>query len=359
VFAQWDGVAGPTGVPVIIGPPHPLVLQQKALENQFLSALVDQARLQNRRTGLENKWIDTEVRALWRFYFQLSRDERESRHSRDRLRSQRAELLRFASRSGPSHLGVACLTTCLADVPLDAELREALQKELPACQPDDFAAPGTKLFQLVMADGRLSDPPSLLRTGGPDAEATAAMADFQQHWKEVCRCLGYGRPVPEKHLSELADALARHTAASSSILAKAKSPTAKYRARDYVSSMQLLVDVLNDPRRCARLERYLKTGGFRFHGGTVGELVRWMDENEVAPVFGSRPQMAVASLAEEFAKRIDARLAAVEAEIKSLKDQSPSREAATKERLVNEQRFLMGPGLDVPSLTTTPELNAR
>jgi hypothetical protein len=324
-----------SGVPAFLTGPDPLLQENKALQNSFLREVVRQANLLNQRTRLENQWVETEVKSLARYYFQLSRDEREARAKKAGLAAQRATLVRGVNGGSRGTSPLGSLRRSLAEVPHDEQLQTALRQEVSASQDADFVAPGTTLFRLVQADGTLSDPPAILLTDETSAASARAMTAFSGAWEEAAAALRSDKPITRRHIGGLTVAFASYKAAARELMADSRLLGARSSAQEYVASMQVLVDVLSDHRRCQRLKAYLKTGGFRFEGGTVADLVQWMDRNEVVPVYGSEPQLALASLTEQLVTRLDARINVLDEEIKSLKSQSPKHDAATKQRLAN------------------------
>jgi hypothetical protein len=293
-------------------------------------------------------WMRTELKGLHRLDFGLIVDEREARANLQRLQHVRAEAIRFVE--GGDHrsyrTGFGAAVAMLATTPEQSSL---LQMQVPSLGLDQFG-PRADLL-IVRPDGGLCQPPRpLLAESATSSQSTGAMS-FANQWTAIRAELTAGRPISPENVSKLERTLASWKAATQDAVETAE-PLQKSTSRAYLSGATTLVMWLQDEKSTDKVSRYLRTATSEFPGGTVGELVGWVTDNDLTVRYGSQSQMLLTELAYDMTRDLNNQIAILEERIERYKAQNPAHNAAIKGRLLAASGFPNGHRGGFPTSTT-------
>lgn len=296
------------------------------LQNELLRTSIHRAFLENERFDLENRAMALELRELRRFIFQLRGDERLVRRAKAHLTSQRGELLQFMNGKHTA-LSAAKTRACMQQLGQSAALAELLRRPVSSVRGDEFV-PTSVISAVLMADGSLVGPPTVLLRSDRKHPLAKARTAFEACWASARAELVAGRSVDFERHEALVEALARWQDAAKEVAGTAS--VQKLQARRYFEALACLTNSLTIQSREKIVRSYLQTSGFEFTGGVLADLVRHVLENELSVRYGSEPQLAIAGLGRELVAQIDSSIASLDELVEVFKGQNPARKSAPR-----------------------------
>jgi hypothetical protein len=233
-----------------------------------------------------------ELEAFNRLEKWLRWDEYTERLQKDRLSDLKDDAIRYSNGSThPSYRGAfQALLALLEQTPQQSSL---LYQGVPAMSASEFGC--KRSFHIVRADGTLVSPPEPLVGDSPDDPASLASRSFGGLWVEVATDVKAGQPIARERVVKLQQALTEWKAAAQGTMGRAPQ-SRQSAARAHLNTAEALICCLNDDERTEKLSQFLRVGDAGFPGGTVGDLVRHILDNQLSVPYGSRPQLVLANL---------------------------------------------------------------
>lgn len=297
---------------------------------------------------------DLENREQGRYYRNLVRDENDVRREAGRLRRLVHNARRFTSGSGAAAQQTAFMQL-LGEVGARAQVAAVLQEQIPELEAGNFT---TRPFcDLIQPDGNLVEPPLMLQQGPARASYTAV----QSAWSDIAGNLTADPPTAP-HLNPLARAVTRWKSGHRARHQAASGLTAGgLEAHAYLGRTEDLLRALGNGEERARLRMFLLNGGYPFPGGTVGDLVQHLVDNELTVEIGSPAHVVLANLTQEMLLEADAELAVLEDRIEYYKQQSlASQGSSNGGSPFRRGQSVSSPGLprrDAPGAANAPQQN--
>ena len=255
-----------------------------------------------------------------RLDFRLREDERKAREQRSRLVRQRGELVKFLNGCS-TPLSAAAFRRAQMSLEQTPEMVRLLQSPVPPLDVSEFGFCSTRLWGLVCRDGRLAPPPGPLADPKLDEKLTDARSHFEDCWADLATDLmDGGLPLPSQ-IAALASSLARWRAAFEAA-AKDWSPYAVARCRTHLKALERRVSGLKDQHTLDELRDYLQASQDGFPGGTVAELLKFVEGNRLQLRYGSRPQLVLSELGRDLLQQLDRQIAALDGTVEHYKAQT-------------------------------------
>ena len=183
------------------------------------------------------------------------------------------------------------------------EVYDALSSDVPPISHDQFM-PTTVFIQIVRPNGELEPPPLLLEAAeGVDASM------YQSAWAALTKNVnGIGR-LSAQDVADFHNSVAVYRKRGTLAIANNASASGRLRAQEYLVALGSLADALYRPQQSARIEQYVRQGGYSYHGGSMLELIQHMLRNRVTPAQGSTAQVALAEVARPISRVLEQEIA--------------------------------------------------
>lgn len=104
----------------------------------------------------------------------------------------------------------------------------------------------------------------------------------------------------------------------------------------YLEQCDRLVETLASPGASVVLADFLANRGHTFPGGTAGDLLQYVLENDLVPRAGTRGHFVLAAVADNMIQKAKSEVVILDRRLEELKAQSPAHNSAIRQRLVPE-----------------------
>lgn len=276
------------------------------------------------------RWVRAEQRSFYRLERGLHKDERDARRERARLERLSKGARAFADGSGHSahRREFALLLQHTAETPGVRPVLEETVSPLPA---DAFVPP--PLFSALRDDGGLRPPLDSGLSALVRDRSDALYRTFSGEWRKLSQAVKQGDPVAERDIAALRETLGewRQTVEPAAGRLRGSKRTA---LRAYFARIEQMLDEMEQSAAESEPAAFLQTGGFRFDGGTVAELVHHVLGHQLSIRRGGAAQTLFVGLVARMTGKAYRDIAVHEDRIEHYKAQSPAHNAALKERLI-------------------------
>ncbi|QDT57006.1 hypothetical protein Pan44_50710 [Caulifigura coniformis] len=287
------------------------------------------------RRRLAGEWLELESKSFRRLVRDLGRDEFRERQRRDHLENQIEGAIRW-SQGGSSSTDRLAARQVMLSVQQSPELREIMQTAVQDLPASHFVAK-ERSTEILGPDGALPALPPALTVHVDDHSSWAeSFRRFASTWTEVAAELRQQVQPAHDELTLLRNRFRDVRHHGEAILVKA-APMQRACGRTYLLSVEKLVLMAEMPVHQSPIARTETTPDFA--GGTVADLLQYLDRNEMSLRYGSAAQLAVASVFNELVAPLEYQLAQTESRIEHYKAQNPAHNSVLRSRLLGPGYF--------------------
>lgn len=273
-------------------------------------------------------WIRAETKAFARLNGDLQKELDRTTRTRNDLREASLEAVRFVNGNtwrGFRHQFIK-LVQMIGHTPA---VREQLRQEAPSIAAADFEL--HRFGDLVEANGELKAPPPSMLAESNSGSGQELFDRLRADWARCAADLKAGREVPPARLREMQETVARWRA-----LVEQMSAVPGPSSLTYLDHCDSLIETIASPGSSLILADFLRHRGHRFPGGTAGDLLQYVLENDVVPRPGTQGHLVLAAVADGMIRTAKAEIAVLDRRLEELKAQSPAHNSAIRQRLVPE-----------------------
>lgn len=280
----------------------------------------------------EHKWLGNERFSFNRLTRTLAREELYARRAKKKLSSRLANAIRYTNGSArPTHM--AAFRSLVKQLCASSETSYLMQESVPPMDATDLGE--RRNYGIVKPDGKLKTPPLVLYGISPDDRRRKAALAFGRQWLRTVTKLRSKGAVAPVHIVQLDENLEVWSKASEKAI-QAASRSDRSVAYAYLNGATVLIRALKDPQRSGRLTKYVRARELSFGGGSVGDLVEFLLDNDLSPPLGSHAQLVLARVGSEMEQNIRLQISTLEDRVERFKAQNPAHNGATKELLIGK-----------------------
>ena len=298
-------------------------LLHRAIDDQLASW-----RFRREEKKAKTLWIRAETKAFARINGDLQKELDETTRTRNDLREASLEAARFANGNtwrGFRH-GFIKLVQMVGHAP---GVREELKQEAPSIEAADFEL--HRFGDLIETNGEMKAPPPSMLATSKTGSGQELFDRLRADWMRCVAGLKQRGEVTPSRLVQL-----QETIASWRSFVEQTSDVPNPSSLTYLDHCERLIEVLASPGSSMTLADFLAHRGHRFTGGTAGDLLQYVLENDLVPRPGTQGHLVLASVTDAMIRTAKTEVAVLDRRLEELKAQSPAHNAAIRQRLVPE-----------------------
>ncbi|MBT4864391.1 MAG: hypothetical protein HON53_04615 [Planctomycetaceae bacterium] len=303
---------------------------------------------------LKRQWLNVEMRAFHRLAGVIDSELETIVAARKDLVTSSLDAVRF-SNGDNWPVRRSAFIKMLRQVGHSDQAREMLRQQADPLPAYNFT--NHKYLRLVDADGSLSPPPKTMTDRSHEGRGIELFRSFRDEWQQAATALKQDRLVGSEQTERMRSLLSELDDARDTIRGK---PSVA--STTYLEQAGLLVATIEQTEGRMEMGEFLRNKGHGFQGETVGEMVRHILEHDLVVIPGTEAHLAMGTVTNALVKVAKAEADVLTARIEVLKAQSPSHNAALRQKLIppHLQEFSgKNAGMDSPAFSKLPKAPAK
>jgi hypothetical protein len=271
----------------------PAVAQEQRTSGQIQSSMME----------VKLKRMELQLKAFKQFESMRNRNLQRERRKHDILSDRhRSATMFFNGRNSP--VTRAAFNAAIEQSELSPGSAEVFQTSVPPLGADQFATTG--LFaDILRPDGMLRQAPPVLVGGSRNRPLDAARVELEERWGQTLRLIGSESVISGDDVAMVQVSLDRWERLAANKLARSNL-LARVLGQKYLASVRSLIRTVENPAHRQKLQSYCSGSGPAFEGGTVADLVRHVERNNLSVRTGSRAQLILSELGHDTLRDLNA-----------------------------------------------------
>lgn len=275
---------------------------------------------------LKRKWMNVEMHAFHRLAGHIDTELVAVTEARKNLQTASFGAAQFGNGDDwPTKRGA--FIKLLRQVGHTDEARAMLQQAVQPQPAENFY--NHSYLNLVDGDGNLSNPPKTLTDRSIEGRGIELFRDFRDEWQHAVVDLKEGRLIGSGQTERMHAMLNEWDDVRGTIRGM---PSVA--GTSYLERAGLLVTTMEQTEGRMELGDFLRNKGHQFRGKTVGEMMRHVLEHDLVVAPGSDAHIALGTVTNALVQVAKDEAAELTARIDVLKSQSPSHNAAIRQKLI-------------------------